>query len=126
MAVAGELRRLLSSPGPEPTLAVDADLRPEGRNGPLVRSLGAYAEYYERWALPWEAQALTRAVPVAGDPAVGERFVALADRLRWPAKGLPDAAVREVRRIKARVEAEPPPRGADPPRHLKLGRGGAS
>src|SRR5919199_4636071 len=126
MAVAGELRRLLSSPGPEPTLAVDADLRPEGRNGPLVRSLAAYAEYYERWALPWEAQALTRAVPVAGDPEVGERFTALADRLRWPAGGLPDAAVREVRRIKARVEAERLPRGADPHRHLKLGRGGLS
>jgi glutamate-ammonia-ligase adenylyltransferase len=126
MAVAGELRRLLTSPGPEPTLAVDADLRPEGRNGPLVRSLGAYAEYYERWALPWEAQALTRAVPVAGDPDVGEGFTTLADRLRWPAEGLPDPAVREIRRIKARVEAERLPRGADPHRHLKLGRGGLS
>jgi glutamate-ammonia-ligase adenylyltransferase len=126
MSVAGELRRLLSSSGPEPTLAVDADLRPEGRNGPLVRSLGAYAEYYDRWALPWEAQALTRAVPVAGDRDLGERFTALADRLRWPAGGLPDAAVREVRRIKARVEAERLPRGADPHRHLKLGRGGLS
>jgi glutamate-ammonia-ligase adenylyltransferase len=91
-----------------------------------VRSLGAYAEYYERWALPWEAQALTRAVPVAGDPDVGEGFTTLADRLRWPAEGLPDPAVREIRRIKARVEAERLPRGADPHRHLKLGRGGLS
>jgi glutamate-ammonia-ligase adenylyltransferase len=125
-AVAGELRRLLSSPGPEPPLAVDADLRPEGRNGPLVRSLDAYAEYYARWSQPWEAQALTRAVPVAGDPELGERFVALADPVRWPAGGLPDAAVREIRRIKARVEAERLPRAADPHRHLKLGRGGLS
>jgi glutamate-ammonia-ligase adenylyltransferase len=125
-AVAGEVRRLLTSPGPEPALAVDADLRPEGRNGPLVRSLAAYAEYYARWSLPWEAQALTRAVPVAGDAGLGERFVALADPLRWPRGGLPEAAVREVRRIKARVEAERLPRGADARRHLKLGRGGLS
>jgi glutamate-ammonia-ligase adenylyltransferase len=44
--------------------------------------------------------------------------------VRWPAGGLSDADVREVRRIKARVEAERLPRGADRNRHLKLGRGG--
>ena len=125
-AVAGELRRLLSSPGPEPPLAVDADLRPEGRNGPLVRTLASYAEYYARWSLAWEAQALTRAVPVAGDADLGRRFQALIDPLRWPARGLGEGDVREVRRIKARVEAERLPRGADPRRHLKLGRGGLS
>jgi glutamate-ammonia-ligase adenylyltransferase len=125
-AVAGELRRLLASPGPEPALAVDADLRPEGRNGPLVRTLQSYAEYYSRWSLPWEAQALTRAVPVAGDAGLGRRFEALVDPIRWPAGGLGEGDVREVRRIKARVEAERLPRGADPHRHLKLGRGGLS
>ena len=59
-----------------------------------------------------------------GDAELGERFEALVDPVRWPAGGLPDAAVREIRRIKARVEAERLPRGADPHRHLKLGRGG--
>jgi [glutamine synthetase] adenylyltransferase / [glutamine synthetase]-adenylyl-L-tyrosine phosphorylase len=125
-AVAGELRRLLTSPGPEPALAVDADLRPEGRNGPLVRTIDSYAEYYARWSLPWEAQALTRAVPMAGDAELGERFTALVYPLRWPAGGLPETGVREIRRIKARVEAERLPRGVDPHRHLKLGRGGLS
>ena len=47
-------------------LDLDADLRPEGRNGPLARSLDAYAEYYRRWSLSWEAQALLRARGVAG------------------------------------------------------------
>ena len=125
-AVAGELRRLLAIPGPEPPLAVDADLRPEGRNGPLVRTLPSYAEYYARWSQPWEAQALTRAVPAAGDGELGERFEALVDPVRWPKRGLPESAAREIRRIKARVEAERLPRGADPHRHLKLGRGGLS
>jgi glutamate-ammonia-ligase adenylyltransferase len=122
--VATRLRSLLGSVGPEPVLEVDADLRPEGRSGPLVRSFDSYAEYYARWSLVWESQALLRARPVAGDAALGERFVALADPLRYPAGGLDAGAVREVRRIKARVEAERLPRGVDPTRHLKLGRGG--
>jgi glutamate-ammonia-ligase adenylyltransferase len=103
---------------------VDADLRPEGRNGPLARSFASYAEYYQRWSSPWESQALLRARPVAGDPELGERFVHLIDPLRYPVGGLEPAVVREVRRIKARVEAERLPRGVEPARHLKLGRGG--
>src|SRR5262249_44793295 len=110
--------------GPAARLQVDANLRPEGRSGPLVRSLASYAMYYERWADVWEAQALLRAVPVAGDAGVGERFVTLVDRLRYPPSGLPAAAVTEIRRIKARVDAERLPRGADPATHTKLGRGG--
>ncbi|WP_282945103.1 bifunctional [glutamine synthetase] adenylyltransferase/[glutamine synthetase]-adenylyl-L-tyrosine phosphorylase [Cellulomonas endometrii] len=122
--VATRLRSLLGSVGPEPALEVDADLRPEGRSGPLVRSFDAYAEYYARWSLVWESQALLRARPVAGDEALGERFVELVDPLRYPAGGLDVAGAREVRRIKARVESERLPRGVDPTRHLKLGRGG--
>ena len=104
---------------------LDAGLRPEGRNGPLVRSLDAYRAYYERWALGWEAQALLRARPVVGEVALREKFMALADDYRYPA-AFPDDAQREIRRIKARVESERLPQGADPARHLKLGRGSLS
>ena len=128
--VATRLRALLSEVGPEPTLPVDADLRPEGRQGPLVRTLDSYAEYYGRWSSVWEAQALLRARPVAGDVvgdgSLGARFDALVEPLRYPGGGLDEARLREVRHIKARVEAERLPRGADPARHLKLGRGGVS
>ena len=123
-ATAEELRRLLGRPGPDPPLRVDADLRPEGRQGPLVRTLGAYRAYYDRWARPWEIQALLRAEPVAGDPGLGAAFSALADELRYPAGGLADASVREIKRIKARMEAERMPRGVEPALHLKLGPGG--
>jgi glutamate-ammonia-ligase adenylyltransferase len=122
--VVGELRRLLSVPSPDPPLAVDADLRPEGRQGPLVRSLASYAAYYDRWSHVWESQALLRADPVAGDADLGKRFVELIDPKRYRADGLDEAAVREIRRLKARVEAERLPRGADPALHTKLGPGG--
>jgi [glutamine synthetase] adenylyltransferase / [glutamine synthetase]-adenylyl-L-tyrosine phosphorylase len=123
-AVAAELRRLLALPSPDPPLLIDADLRPEGRQGPLVRTLGAYRAYYRRWSAPWEAQALVRAEPAAGDAGLGAEFVAMADEFRYPAGGISEAAVREIRRIKARVEAERIPRGADRALHLKLGPGG--
>ena len=123
-AVVQELRRLLSAPGPDPAIELDVGLRPEGKNGPLVRSLGSYRSYYERWSLVWEAQALLRATPVAGDPELSKAFEQLIEPVRWPEQGLSAADVREVRRIKARVEAERLPKGFDPSRHLKLGRGG--
>ncbi|HWJ86329.1 MAG TPA: bifunctional [glutamine synthetase] adenylyltransferase/[glutamine synthetase]-adenylyl-L-tyrosine phosphorylase, partial [Cellulomonas sp.] len=126
LSVATRMRQLLGTVGPEPTLVVDADLRPEGRNGPLVRSFDAYAEYYERWSSAWESQALLRARPVAGEAELAERFVGLIAPLRYPAGGLDASVEREIRRIKARVESERLPRGVDPTRHLKLGRGGIS
>ena len=126
VTLASRLRSLLGEVGPEPALEVDADLRPEGRNGPLVRTLASYAEYYGRWSSPWESQALLRARPVAGPPELLAAFVALVDPLRYPAGGADAATLREVRRLKARMEAERLPRGVEPARHLKLGRGGLS
>ncbi|MBQ1025492.1 bifunctional [glutamine synthetase] adenylyltransferase/[glutamine synthetase]-adenylyl-L-tyrosine phosphorylase [Micromonospora sp. C95] len=123
-AIAEELRRLLGMPAPDPPLGVDADLRPEGRQGPLVRSLAAYQQYYARWSRVWEAQALLRARCVCGDADLGTRFEQMVDPIRYPADGLTREQVIEIRRIKVRVETERLPRGADPATHTKLGRGG--
>jgi [glutamine synthetase] adenylyltransferase / [glutamine synthetase]-adenylyl-L-tyrosine phosphorylase len=125
-AVAAELRRLLMLPVPDPALIVDADLRPEGRQGPLVRTLASYRAYYRRWSAPWEAQALLRAEPTAGDEDLGARFTRMIAEFRYPLDGITPAAVREIRRIKARMEAERIPRGADRALHVKLGPGGLS
>ncbi|MFF8648732.1 bifunctional [glutamine synthetase] adenylyltransferase/[glutamine synthetase]-adenylyl-L-tyrosine phosphorylase [Streptomyces griseoluteus] len=124
--VVAEMRRLLQLPSADPPLLIDADLRPEGKSGPLVRTLKSYEAYYRRWSLGWESQALLRAEPVAGDEDLGRRFMALIDPLRYPARGLDEDAVREIRRLKARMESERLPRGADPKLHTKLGPGGLS
>ncbi len=125
-AVAVELRRLLALPVPDPPLIVDADLRPEGRQGPLARTLAAYRGYYRRWSAPWEAQALMRAEPAAGDAALGAEFIRMIAEFRYPEGGIDLSALREIRRIKARMEAERIPRGADRALHVKLGPGGLS
>ena len=121
--VAEELRRLLTLPAPDPALLVDAGLRPEGRQGPLTRSLASYGAYYRRWSLGWEAQALLRASPAAGDPELTARFLELADEVRYP-RTFPPSAVREVKRLKRRIELERVPRGVDRTLHLKFGPGG--
>ncbi|HET7653336.1 MAG TPA: bifunctional [glutamine synthetase] adenylyltransferase/[glutamine synthetase]-adenylyl-L-tyrosine phosphorylase [Acidimicrobiales bacterium] len=105
--------------------AVDADLRPEGRQGPLARSLDGFRSYYDRWAQTWERQALVRARPTAGDADVAARFMAIVEDVVWE-RVLTDDATRDIRRMKARVERERIPPGEDPEFHLKLGRGSLS
>ena len=124
VSVAEKVRALLGTPSADPPLEVDANLRPEGRNGPLVRTLASYEAYYEKYVQTWEVQALLRAHRVAGDPDLGQRFLLMIDKTRYPEGGVSQQAVQEIRRIKARVDAERLPRGADPNTHTKLGRGG--
>jgi glutamate-ammonia-ligase adenylyltransferase len=124
VTIAEQVRARLGTPSADPPLEVDTNLRPEGRSGPLVRTLASYEAYYAQWAQGWEIQALLRAHRVAGDPDLGERFLLMIDKTRYPAGGVSAEAVQEIRRIKARVDAERLPRGADPNTHTKLGRGG--
>ncbi|MGI5995350.1 MAG: bifunctional [glutamine synthetase] adenylyltransferase/[glutamine synthetase]-adenylyl-L-tyrosine phosphorylase [Saccharomonospora viridis] len=123
-AVAEAVRGTLGAPSQDPPLVVDTDLRPEGRSGPLVRTLDSYRAYYARWGMAWEAQALLRARVVAGDDDLGARFIDIVNPLRYPEGGLSTEKTREIRRIKARVETERLPRSADPTTHTKFGRGG--
>ncbi len=125
-AIANELRTLLMAPSTDPELAIDADLRPEGKSGPLVRSLESFAAYYQNWSSGWETQALLRAKPVAGDETLSKSFIELIDPIRFKPDGLPESELREIRRLKARMESERLPRGVDPGLHTKLGPGGLS
>ncbi len=120
------LRELLRRPGPDPALDLDLDLRPEGKGGPMVRSVASSLAYYEKWSATWEAQALIRAAHGAGDPGVTAALLAGVDSLRHPEGGLSGKQVAEIRKLKARMETERMPRGTDPRRHVKLGPGGLS
>ena len=104
---------------------LDLGLRPEGKNGPRVRSLESYRAYFEKWADTWEYQALLRARVISGSEELAAKFTSLMDAFRYPEK-LNASQLTEIRRIKARVETERLPQGADPARHLKLGKGSIS
>ena len=125
-SVAERLMKAIGEVTPEgQAFRIDAGLRPEGKSGPLARSLQSFGEYYERWSHPWEHQALIKARVAAGDPAIGVALVDLTRPLAFPSE-LTQAALAEIRHLKARMEKERIPRGVDPRRHLKLGPGGAS
>lgn len=126
LTIISTLQNVLGMPAADPALHIDLDLRPEGKQGPIARSFDSYASYYQKWSLTWESQALLRAYFVGGDKDLGERFNQLIDQLRYPDNGLDELELREIRRIKARVESERLPRGANPATHLKLGPGGIS
>ena len=101
----------------------DADLRPEGRNGPLARSMASFLEYWQRWGQTWEFQALLKARPVAGDEGLGRRFASGAEDLAYP-ESLTLDRIAEIRRMRVRIEQERvrPPDAAR--FHFKLGYGG--
>lgn len=121
---AEQLMRAIGEVTPEgQAFRVDAALRPEGKSGPLVRSLDSYLEYYERWSRPWEHLALLKARSAAGDETLGDAFIAATRTYSYPAK-LPPDALGEIRHLKARMEKERVPRGTDARRHLKFGPGG--
>ena len=124
--LATQLMRFVRGATPaERIYELDADLRPEGKQGPLARSLDGYRTYYGSWALTWERQAMVRARPVAGDREVADSLLGIVEPKVW-VDPLPSDDVREIRRMKARIEQERIPPGEDPEFHLKLGKGSLS
>lgn len=122
---AAALVRLLDGDTPAHRIyEVDTDLRPEGRQGPLTHNLEGYRAYFERWAQTWERQAMVRARPIAGDRDLGRRLMEALHPFVWG--GLTGEEIREIRRMKARIERERIPAGQDPQFHFKLGRGSLS
>ncbi len=124
--LASDLMKAIGEVTPEgQAFRIDAGLRPEGKSGPLARSLDSYLEYYSRWARPWEHLALVKARAVAGSLELADEFVARTRSFAFEPLDL-EAALAEVRHLKARMEKERVPRGIEPRRHLKLGPGGLS
>lgn len=120
------LGRVLSEPSRHGgAYELDAGLRPEGRKGPLARSIESFRRYYSEWVEPWEILALVKARPVAGNSSVLEEFAGTVEPVVWR-KQYSDEILRAIRSIKARVESERIPPGEDPDFHLKLGPGGLS
>ncbi len=84
---------------------IDTELRPEGNQGLIVHSVQSYRDYFKTRARIWERQALTRARFVAGDPAVGEKFIQTAQEFVYGEKLDRDSLI-EISRMRERMEKE--------------------
>lgn len=120
--LAAHMMRICSETTVEGTIwPVDANLRPEGRNGPLVRTLSSHLAYYQRWAKTWEFQALLKARPVAGDPELGAEYVEAVSPMVWQAADR-ENFVGDVQKMRRRVVDNIPADRVN--REIKLGPGG--
>ncbi|MCS4484257.1 bifunctional [glutamine synthetase] adenylyltransferase/[glutamine synthetase]-adenylyl-L-tyrosine phosphorylase [Gleimia sp. 6138-11-ORH1] len=126
---------LLNSVSESGALNLDLDLRPEGKNGSLSKTLEGYREYWQKWAAPWERHALVRArvIPsLNGGAEETENRVKVSAETRFQAtvtefvygNGLSAEELKQIRLLKARMETERIPRGVASTQHLKLGPGG--
>ena len=98
----------LTAPMPAGRLyEVDMRLRPSGRQGPVATALPGFRDYQETEAWTWEHLALTRARPMAGNLALGER-VEDVRRTVLAAKGKGEKVRADVADMRARLLAHKP------------------
>ena len=119
--IVNRVKSLLGSATSQLGIVVDLDLRPEGKNGPMSRTIRSHREYAQRWASTWERQAAVRARPI-GEGELADQARELFAELAYG--GVSESDVRDIRLLKARMENERLPRGIEPARHVKLGPGG--
>lgn len=119
------LVRLLQQPTADGfCLRVDLRLRPDPGSTAVAIGLGAAFLYYEAYGQNWERAALIKARPIAGDRAVGARFIEELSPFVWR-KYFDYAAIADIHAMKRQIHAvkghaEIAVAGHD----VKLGRGG--
>jgi glutamate-ammonia-ligase adenylyltransferase len=101
---------------------IDLRLRPEGKSGPLVRSLDSCENYYAEFGETWERMALIKARPVAGDETLGAEFVGMVQPFVY-ARHAGENVIQQMAVLKKRIEEEVVREG-HLTRHVKLGIGG--
>lgn len=84
---------------------VDARLRPEGAQGPLVRSFSSLENYYAIAGQTWERLALLKARPIAGDLSLGAELLESLHAFRYP-RHPPPSLLTEIAAMKGRTERE--------------------
>src|SRR6266404_1114263 len=101
---------------------IDLRLRPEGKSGPLVRSLDSCENYYAEFGETWERMALIKARPVAGDEKLGGEFIEMVQPFVY-ARHAGENVIQQMAALKKRIEEEVVREG-HLTRHVKLGIGG--
>ncbi|MBI2341198.1 MAG: hypothetical protein HYU98_00480, partial [Deltaproteobacteria bacterium] len=119
--IAGRLSNLLEEITEDGfVFRVDTNLRPMGKDGPLVNSVAGLERYYERSGREWERQALIRARTIAGDTALGEEFIRRIKPFVFR-KSFDLSALKKIKATKLALEKTASEEGW---KNIKLGAGG--
>ena len=110
--LAQRLINAVTAPTGEGTLyEIDLRLRPSGSKGPIATNLDGFVKYQHNEAWTWEHQALTRARPLTGPPALQRRIVAairdVLVKTRDPAKLARDVAEMRERMAREHTAKQP-------------------
>jgi glutamate-ammonia-ligase adenylyltransferase len=106
VALARRLTNVIGGKGPDgQAFRVDLRLRPDGTQGQLALSLLSYEAYYARLGQPWEKMALLKARPVAGDPQLGQEFLALIEPFIYQ-RHLDPEGLRQLQSIKQQLDTQ--------------------
>jgi glutamate-ammonia-ligase adenylyltransferase len=99
--------------------AVDTRLRPNGREGDLVQSEGAYKSYFASHAEAWEGITYMKSRALAGNAERANAFLNELQVVDWRRYGQSMRSRKELAAMRARLEREQGPRNP-----LKAGFGG--
>lgn len=101
---------------------VDMRLRPEGKMGPLVRTVSQYLRFYERYGMNWTFQALIKARFAGGDAAAARALIDGTRRFVFDPERSPETLLREVFEMKQMIEKSLRSKGTEVG-NVKLGAG---
>ncbi len=119
-AVAERMIQTVSSyTGEGVMFSVDTRLRPNGREGDLVQTEGAYKTYFASHAEAWEGITYMKSRGVAGNAERATDFLHELQEVDWRRYGQSMRSRKELAEMRARLEREQGPRNP-----LKAGMGG--
>ncbi len=101
---------------------VDMRLRPEGKMGPLVRTVSQYLRFYERYGMNWTFQALIKARFAGGDADAARALIDGTRRFVFDPERSPETLLREVFEMKQMIEKSLRSKGTEIG-NVKLGAG---
>lgn len=119
-----QFQKILSERTPRGFLfRVDFDLRPGGRQGPLIPTLDQFVDYYGNYGETWERLAFVRLAGIAGDREVMTQVSGFAKKFTYR-KHLDYTLLEDLKTLRAKIRQHYSPQSTETVWDLKLGVGG--
>lgn len=119
-----QFQKILSERTPRGFLfRVDFDLRPGGRQGPLIPTLDQFVDYYGNYGETWERLAFVRLIGIAGDAGVIGSIAEFAKKFTYR-KHLDYTLLEDLKTLRTKIRQHYSLSSPDALWDLKLGVGG--